>query len=480
MAISWEMIERNPELKKQLSLLFQLMGEEEGHKQGVKDREAKGELNPAKALGQPSSSSSMQRSSSALSMADQPGLTVPQHFIDNLHKPGWSDPLTEPYSVPDPAIGQAMGDINQTYQTGIAGAQAQANEGFNLGKMTTMEKVFGGLGVVGAGMAAFGGHPKAAGTMMGMGLGAVTGAPGTYSQRQDRTLKNRLGELGATYNAEMAPLLADQGQFTAEQGVLGENKENAYKMAPWALKLGEFGLKASEQDMRKKGQYSGSGSAENLSQMSARLIEGARTGGRITQDEAENIARQYALKQIGGVPLGLAEQFGGDYIPQIPEDTGISEAGIRRGRSVADKRVKKAKLKVRQLIAKENRALSDNWISGVVSNEDIIDAARNGDLRVGGNWTGIDALGAEKVENTDLIQALTEYEQWNDPSFIQQWLDDPAGYRGEFPEVKQPIKGEATYRALGIPDPPPNDGSMTPQEYEQFKRRWPEIYKSQR
>ena len=51
--MNWEMIEQNPALKEQLSLLFQLMGEEEGHKQGVKDREAKGEQNPATALGRP-------------------------------------------------------------------------------------------------------------------------------------------------------------------------------------------------------------------------------------------------------------------------------------------------------------------------------------------------------------------------------------------------------------------------------------------
>lgn len=415
--------------------------------------------------------SSMQRSSAAIQVPGTHG--IPQGLLDQLNMEGAYDFLNQNYSVPPEHLATQAGALGQQYQTGIAGAQAQANEGFNLGKMTTMEKVLGGVGVAGAGLAAFGGHPKAAGTMVGMGLGAVAGAPEAYRERQDRTLKNRLGELGATYNAGMAPLLAEQGQFTAEQDVLGKNIDQDRFMAGMGMELGGFGLRAAETERRR----TGAGRAVNPLWEDYRRATDLMEGGAEFEDLPVGARTGYlALPRTLGadvMPAGVVA--GGAGTVGIPEG-GLSDADVRRGRLKAKERAKAAETKVYQLAKKQDVGLANQWWNGQLSDEELIaQAAQGGPLDID---TGIMGWG-EGQGNTELITAIREYQRWTDPDQVQNWIDTE--YSTEFPEAEQQERGrETTLKTLGIPDPPPNDGSMTPQEYEQFKQRWPEIYRSQR
>lgn len=219
MARSWNLIEQNPELKKELALLFQLMGEEEGHKQGVKDREAQGEQNP---------SSSMQRSGSSAAIQVPGAYGIPQGLYDELNREGAYDYLNADRTYPDPQISQDIVD-----------AYGRAKEPYDIGKASLMDKILMGAGVAGVGVAAFGGNPKVAGTMMGLGYGAARDAPGNYRKRQMRDL-----------GLDLSQSLEKRGQYKAEQGIFNKEQTQDNFMAGMGMQLPGFGLRASEQDMR--------------------------------------------------------------------------------------------------------------------------------------------------------------------------------------------------------------------------------------
>jgi hypothetical protein len=349
-----KMIDENPELKEKLSLMFQLMGEEEGHTQGIKDREAGGEQNPATALG----SSSMQRRGSSAAIQTPGTHGIPQGLLDQLNTEGAYDYLNENFSAPDPRIGREMGDINQTYQTGAGAAYGKAAEPYNVTKSSLLEKILMGGGAAALVAAAIGGkrvNPKLVGTMMGLGFGAVKDAPGGYKRRQNRELGIELGRLGSERDAGFAPLQAELDQFNVGQDVLKKNIDQDVIMAGMGMEQGGFGLRAEEQAMRKRGTYSGGPGADDLT-MEKMLTRAIRTGdfsqlkraGRyqgLTPAEMYDRAYQdlmimkFGSTRVGGMNLrtGMLDVENPDDLINIPGTPSTSQVGR------AEKDLQKAK-----------------------------------------------------------------------------------------------------------------------------------------
>lgn len=348
----------------------------------------------------------------------------------------------------DPSVMSNIGTAETLYGINTRRAHEKAAVPWDMGKTSTFEKVSGvaGLAAMGLGMAGVGGKRGQAmlGAVSKQGLGYALGAPQRYRQRQDRTLQSELAQTQAGRYEALGMPRAQQQQYEYDKEYSGDMFGRDETRGDFLLRSAGLKQSADELALRKTGGgrtvnplWEDYRRATDLMESGAEFEDlpiGAKTGflrlpGALTADQ---------------IPTGIIAGGAG---PVKEPETGLPPARIAAGRRVATTRAKKAKGKVRQLIAKQNRALSDNWISGVTSTEEILDAAKTGELKVGGEWW---PGGVDKVENTDLIQAILEYEQWNDPMFVQNWLDSEGGFQSEYPEVVPPEKGrETTLKTLG-------------------------------
>lgn len=126
----------------------------------------------------------------------------------------------------DPSVMSNIGTAETLYGINTRRAHEKAAQPWDMGEMSTFEKVagIGGLVATGLGMAGVGGKrtQAALGAVGKRGLGHALGAPQRYRQRQDRTLQSELAQAQAGRYEALGIPRAQQQQYEYDKEYSGD------------------------------------------------------------------------------------------------------------------------------------------------------------------------------------------------------------------------------------------------------------------
>ena len=181
---------------------------------------------------------------------------VPQNIMGPLEGHDFSDLMLRPPSI-DKSIIPGMGEVEKDYGNEMHSAYSKAAVPWEMGDMSTLEKVAGGAGAAAAllGLLGVGGR-KARGNLAAVskrGLGYAMGSPERYRRGQERDLVSDSNLASSKRHAAMAPLQAGQDQFNHDLS----NNQDAYtrdvRRAGLLKDFSSMRQSENELDFRKRG-----------------------------------------------------------------------------------------------------------------------------------------------------------------------------------------------------------------------------------
>lgn len=356
-----------------------------------------------------------------------------------------TDLMQDPVSI-DPNVMNDIGTAETMYGINTRRAHEKASVPWDMGEMSTLEKVAGGAGLaaMGLGMAGVGGRRNQAmlGAVSKHGLGYALGAPGRYRQRQDRTLQSELAQAQAGRYEALGQPKAQQQQFEYDQ----DYNEDLFSRGKTR---GDFLLRASGL------------------QQSAQEDEGGRG-----ISEKERLYRLTSKYQRQGLPFERwspdAQSFWNTYGSPDPDETSaLSAAQLEK---IAEDEFKQKGLGFAtqfQDLAKElNPSKYEEWLASSrqprISELNTMAQAGEIGTRVPQSTGGFDFLSKDTFTKNEELAALGDStmhyrSQANVPGYQVDRLSDPAWVASKQARVKIPkTRGYVSGQQRSVQEIPPD------------------------
>jgi len=399
-----------------------------------------------------------------------------------------------------------MPEYNPEIERGMADAKVKGNRDFGWGDVSTLDKVAGGVGAGAAILGAFG----VGGKHRNNPLSAISKAGLGYAMgSDDRFYAGKKREL----NRDMAPLEAESNIYNA-QSKAWVNKEND-QLAKNRIGLDASKIGQNERMNFRSGVPRGSGNrsgAEKQPNSLKQEVAWMRDSGQVhptwrtmfpTLSDQEIMQKSLEISQflelsgsmnLGGMSIkpgmldlfGLSEYFDPDGNRINLDD--IKTVPTERDIKNAEKELETLRGTQADIVGEEAEGLgsdvidlsnwpvnSKNYVTSPRDTtflSDIANRARTGDLMspktIEKNWwPDKDTL----VENSRLANAADSLSSLDGVSTDSMISLNPEMY-DMHPAQKSARKSTLEAMGFGVPNPPPNDGTMTPENYAAFVELW--------